>query len=409
MNILFLTPRLPFPPVGGDRVRAFQFIKHLGRSHRVTVVSFVEHPDEARAAEPYRDLFHRLVTVPLLRRRSYLNALVGLASSQPLQVCYYRSPDMRAALAREFAGNSYDVCFCFMIRVAQYLDQVPVRKVVDFCDAQAIFHRRSAALAHGLRRSTLIHAVEAKRIGPYEIGWVNRADVAIFISTVDAEYCRRPENADRIAIVRNGVDTNAFPFHPGPRDENRIVYMGNMRTFQNTDAVTYFVEEIFPLVRKQRPHAVLHIVGNAPSKDVQRLHDGKGVIVTGRVDSVIQYMAAASVMVAPMRAVAGVQNKILESLAVGTPVVTTSIGAEGLDPRVMTIADTPPAFADATVALMTDPARRNEIAAAGRACIETQYTWEKTLAGLDSLLEGRISDRNRIPTGSNPKAEKTPV
>jgi glycosyltransferase involved in cell wall biosynthesis len=178
--------------------------------------------------------------------------------------------------------------------------------------------------------------------------------------------------------------------------------MGNMRTFQNTDAAVRFANEIFPLVKKERPDAVFYIVGNDPSKRVRALHDGKNVIVTGRVDSVIPHLAGAAVFVAPMRAVAGVQNKILEALALGTPVVTSSIGAEGLDRRILTVADTPEDFARATLALMANPARRRELAVSARTYLEANCTWEKALANLDAIVEGK-------PFGRIPAPQSTPA
>jgi sugar transferase (PEP-CTERM/EpsH1 system associated) len=340
VNVLFLTSRLPFPPVGGDRLRTFQVVKHLSRRHRVTIASFVEHAQETDAAAPYRDLYDRLIPVVLPKRQSHLNCLRGLASSEPLQVHYYASPAMRDAVSRELATTRYDAVFCHLIRMAQYLPDHPgVRKVLDFCDAISLLHERSLPLRHGLGWSSLINAIEAKRVGPYERSCIRKADVSIFISSVDADYFQRAGVKGHIAVMSNGVDIDGFPFNSGPRDENRIVFVGNMRTFPNTDAVVYFVEEVFPLIRAARPETRFYVVGNEPSPRVQRLHDGEHVFVTGRVDSVVPYLSSAAVTVAPMRAAAGIQNKILESLAVGTPVVTTHVGAEGLDPGLLAVTD----------------------------------------------------------------------
>jgi sugar transferase (PEP-CTERM/EpsH1 system associated) len=389
MNVLFLTSRLPFPPVGGDRLRTFQFIRYLARRHRVTIASFVEHEDEIRAAAPYEDLFHRLVPVLLPRSQSHLNCLRGLASPEPLQVHYYSSPRMRAVVAEELDRHGHDVVICHLIRMSQYLpDNARVRKVVDFCDAISLLHQRSSELSPGFGVSSVINAVEARRVGPYERAAIENADASIFISGVDADYFRQAGLSDGVAVISNGVDPDQFAFNAEPRDDNRIVFVGNMRTFPNTDAVAYFVEEVFPVILRERPGAKFYIVGNEPSKRVRALHNGDNVIVTGRVDSVIPYVAGAAVVVAPMRTCAGVQNKILESLAVGTPVVTTSMGAEGLEPSIMDIADSPAEFARATIELMKNPHMRRQRAIAGRSYIEKHCTWEKSLESLDSLLEG---------------------
>ena len=386
MNILFLTSRMPFPPVGGDRVRSYQLLRHLAARHKITLVTFVENKEQVKAAAEYGELYDRLVPVPLSRARSYLNSLAGLASSEPLQAHYYTSSRMKAALKDEFARNRYDAALIHMIRMCPYLDDIPVRKVTDLCDALALYHRRATGVTRGVNPSTLIHHVEAKRLGAYERRAIRKSDVALFISKVDAEYYN--ELIDRSAVVCNGVDLEAFPFHAGSRDDNRLVYLGNMKTFQNTDAAVYFATEIFPLIRASRPDAVFTIVGNQPSKRVQALHDGKNIIVTGKVDSVTPHLARAAVFVAPMRAFAGVQNKILESLAVGTPVVATPIGAEGLHPDMLTVADSPQDFAAATLELMADPEARRRRSLAGRKLVESFYSFENTFRDLDELLTG---------------------
>ena len=396
--------------MGGDRLRTFQFVRYLGRRHRVTLASFVEHEDEVRAAEPYREFYQRLVPVVLTKSQSRVNCIRGLASADPLQIHYYSSARMRAVVSEELARGGYDVVICHLIRMVQYLPaNTSVRKVVDFCDAISLLHHRSSELRPMLGVSSIINAVEAHRVGPYERAAIAKVDASIFISGVDADYFRHEGLTHGVTVISNGVDVEPFAFNAEPREDNRIVFVGNMRTFPNTDAVVHFTEEILPLIRRERPDATFYIVGNEPSKAVRDLHDGSSVIVTGRVESVIPYVAKAAVVVAPMRTCAGVQNKILESLAVGTPVVATSMGAEGLEPSIMAVADSPAEFARATVALMKDPSMRRERAIAGRTYVEKHCTWDKALAGLDSILAGTVSDRARIPTGQNQKAGTTSV
>jgi sugar transferase (PEP-CTERM/EpsH1 system associated) len=408
VNILFLTSRLPFPPVGGDRLRTFQFVRYLGRRHRVTIASFVEHEGEVEEAARYRDLYHRLVPVVLPREQSHLNCLRGLASSLPLQVHYYSSPRMRSVVAGELARERYDAVVCHLIRMTKYLpEDGGVRTVVDFCDAISLLHQRNRALAPRFGLQPLINAVEAHRVESYERAAIARADASIFISGVDADHFRQTGLSRGVTVISNGVDTAQFAFDAGPRDDNRIVFVGNMRTFPNTDAVVHFVEEVFPLIRKERPAARFEIVGNEPSKRVRALHDGRSVVVTGRVDSVIPYVAGAALVVAPMRTCAGVQNKILEALAVGTPVVTTTIGAEGLEPGILTIADAPQDFARAALELMNQPHLRRERALVGRSYVEKHYTWEKSLESLDSLLAGPRAGDDPVPRATPPQVSGT--
>jgi sugar transferase (PEP-CTERM/EpsH1 system associated) len=393
VNVLFLTSRLPFPPIGGDRLRTFNFVKHLGQRHRLTIASFVEHEREREAAEPYLGLCDKLITVPLPRTKSYANCLRGLLSARPLQVHYYASPRMQAAVAEEMARQRYDVVICHLIRMAQYLPvDTSVHKVVDFTDAMSLFYTRSAPLRRTFALSSLISSVESKRVLRYEHETMMKTDESIFISGVDADCFRSSGVTSRLGVVSNGVDLERFPFNPTDRDPNRIVFVGNMRTFANTDAVVFFVNSILPVIKRTRPEATFYIVGNQPSKEVRALHDGQSVFVTGLVDSVVPYLSRAVVQVAPMRACAGVQNKILEALAVGTPVVTTTIGAEGLDASLMAVADTPEEMARITLELMQDAEKRRRRALTGREYVEAHCTWSKCLESLDAVLE-RASSR----------------
>lgn len=395
MKILFLTSRLPFPPIGGDRLRTFNFVKYLGARHAVTVVSFVENEREVENAAEHRDLYEKLITVPLPRAKSYLNCVAGVFSSRPLQVHYYRSSRMKAIVDAELASNHYDIVVSHLIRMVQYLPfGGPPRTWIDFTDAISLYHARRSQLPGASSRWSAINWVEARRVGPYERAAMQKADHSIFISSVDAEWFSRSGDG-RIAVVPNGVDLDRFAFEAADYDPDRIVFLGNMRTFPNTDAALFFARDVLPLVRRERPGATFAIVGNQPPPAIRELHNGRDVIVTGAVDSVIPYLREAAVLVAPMRACSGVQNKMLEALAVGTPVVTTSMGAEGLETGTMVIGNTPEEIARATVEVMNDRGRRQALSEAGRRYVETHCTWEQALSGLDTLMDDAGAGRSR--------------
>lgn len=388
MNVLILTSRLPFPPIGGDKLRTFNFIKHISERHRLTLVSFIEHEHELESIGEYRKYCHKLITVRLPKTKSYLNCATGLFSPEPLQVRYYASARMREAVDAELAAEHYDVVVCHLIRMAQYLPaRGSVRTVIDFTDAISMSHSRGVAFRmRGFSRSSVINVIEARRVRPYEEAAMRKADCSIFISAIDADYLADAVPRDRVAIVTNGVDLDQFPFGAEGYDRNRIVFLGNMRTFPNTDAALYFANDVFPLVRQSRPEATFHVVGNQPSRRVRELHDGRSIFVTGRVESVVPFLREAAVVVAPMRVSAGIQNKILEALAIGTPVVATPLAARAFDANVIRVAESPGEIARATLQLMEDEKERRRLSLAGRAYIEQNHTWEKALAGLDALL-----------------------
>lgn len=384
MKILFLTSRLPFPPVGGDKLRTFNFIKHLSRKHEVTLLSFIETEEELKNIDDYKKYYSKLITIKLPKLSSYINCLVGIISNKPLQIFYYQSNDMRNAVQQELL-NSYDTIFCHLIRMSQYMpNNNSIHKVVDFTDAISLNYERSKSYRKGL--FSIINHIEAKRVKQYENTILNKTDIAIFISEVDANFLKTDYSKDKIKIVENGVELDKFQYYDGNYEKNQIVFVGNMRTFPNTDAVLFFYEQILPLIKHRRPKIKFFIVGTEPNQKVKKLHNGKDVIVTGFVDSVIPYLNNSSVFIAPMRVGAGVQNKILEALAVGTPVVTSSIGAEGLKKSVLTIADTPEKFAEKIVTLSEDKDCRREKALNGRNYIEQNYSWRNVLSKLDRVI-----------------------
>ncbi len=385
MKVLFLTSRLPFPPIGGDKLRTFNFIKYLNERHDLTILSFIEDEVELKWISDYRHYYNKLITIKLPVSRSYRNCVKGLFSRIPLQIHYYFSKEMQEAVEKELQ-NGYDTLFCHLIRMAQYLQKDNhIHKVVDFTDAISLNYKRSNSYRKGL--FSFVNLIEAKRVSKYEFDSINRADIAIFISNVDGNYLKNQHNKDKIKIVSNGVDLNKFEVINSKYHTNRIVFLGNMRTFPNSDAVEYFVKEIFPLLKQTIPNLEFHIVGNQPTKNVLKMHDNKNIFVTGFVDSVSSYLKNAAIMVAPMRVGAGIQNKILESLAVGTPVVTTEVGAEGLDEDKLTIANTPQEFYSKAEALIKNRKLRNEMAVIGRKYVENNFQWSKKLYALDEYIK----------------------
>ena len=387
MRILFLTSRLPFPPVGGDRLRAYHLLEHLTHGHSVTLISFVESSDELRTATDHLPRLERLVPIPLSRAVSYGNCIRGLFSRDPLQIHYYRSRRMRKVVYDELRSG-YDVIVCHLIRMAQYLPSSPrIRKIVDLTDAISLNYERARRYRRGPFR--VINRIEAGRVRRYEIDTIRRADSALLISEVDAAYLSSDGNPGGIRIVRNGVALDRFPFAEGRHDPDQICFVGNLRYFPNVDAALYLANDVFPRIRAVRPSARLVVVGANPPKSIQQLADGDSIRVTGLVETVVPYVHRSSILLAPMRVGAGVQNKILESLALGTPVVTTPLGAEGLDPRYLTVGEGAHALADGALQIIGDGELRSSRARAGRSYIERDFRWESVLSTLEDCVAGR--------------------
>ena len=388
MRILFLTPRLPFPPVGGDKLRVFNFIKHLSRNHKIALISFIADPDEANYLIEYASLLERVKTVLLSKEKSYSNACRGILSPKPFQIHYYYLKKMRQLIFQEIESGKYDLVFVHLIRMAEYVkDLRGVPRILDLTDAISLNYERSVRY----RRDVfyLVNLIEKEKVRRYETEIISHFEKNLLISSVDKNYLSRYTDNQNIEIVPNGVDIDYFQFYDGVFDLNRVVFLGNMRTFPNSDAVEYFCKEILPLIRKELPKVKFHIIGSEPSKVVRKLASEPEVVVTGYVKDVRPFLRKAAVSVCPMRVGAGIQNKILESMAMGTPVVSTPEGVEGIEVnpgQEILVSNSSSDFAQKVTELIQNRALRRSISLNARRLVEKKYTWEITLNQLDHII-----------------------
>lgn len=236
----------------------------------------------------------------------------------------------------------------------------------------------------------IICAIERKRVLSYEGRILNSFDKSILVSLNDKKYLGQFFDVSNVEVIQNGVDLEYFSYFNGEYNKNKIVFIGNMRTVPNVDAAIYFAREVFPIIRKEVPKAEFFIVGSEPAKKVYNLASkSNNIYVTGFVEDVRTYLQSAAVSVSPMRYGAGIQNKILESMAVGTPVVSTSIGLEGInatpDKEIM-VGDLPEIFAKRVLDFMRDSSLRKSVSTTGRMLVEKHYSWEKVLEKLNFLI-----------------------
>jgi sugar transferase (PEP-CTERM/EpsH1 system associated) len=394
VRILALTPRLPWPPLGGDKLRAYEFLSRLAGRHEVDLVSFVEGVDEAGEA---RELARRhpgisVETVLLPAWRSTFQSGVGLLTSDPLQVHYYRSRAMQALVNARLAARRHDAVYAHLLRMAQYVEAWRgVRRVCDMTDAVSMVFAR--AQAHRRDWFRFFNALECARLRAYEPEVVRRLDATVLISSVDVEeLVRNGAPKEKLAVVNNGVDRAFFAPRATSFDANRLVFVGNLRSFANADAALVILREIFPRVRAAVPEARLDVVGVNPPPAVTAYDGREGVRVTGRVDDVRPFVENAAVSLCPVRVAGGVQNKILESLALAVPVVTSPEGFEGLGAREghdgVRIARTPEEHANAAVALLRDPEERRELGRRGADFIARSYDWDRQVDALERVLAG---------------------
>lgn len=389
MKILFMTSRIPYPPQAGGRLRAYYLLKHLSRKHDIHLISFVESPLQDASKTELSKLASRIDLVPLSKTASYARCALSLFGKKPLQVAYYSTGKMRRLVQDVLQACHFDAVICHLIRMDQYIRNVNIPKILEMTDSLSLHYSRAAHYKRGL--SWLINHIEEKRIRTHESGVTSDFDATIVVSKADNEHLESLGANGRIEIVPNGVDAGSFTPGTGEREPHSIVFVGNMPYPPNRDAAVFLAKDVMPLVWQDIPDARLYLVGANPPRSVRRLSAHPFVDVTGFVDDVRDYYRRGALFVALMRFGAGIQNKVLEAMACGCPVLTSPIGAHaivGADERSIAVA--PPApddAASAIVSLLKNPDKCRELAANARRLVEQNYAWDKVLGTLDDIID----------------------
>ncbi|PXW97068.1 glycosyltransferase involved in cell wall biosynthesis [Sphaerotilus hippei] len=390
-RLLILTPRYPYPVIGGDRLRIYYLCKVLAQHFRLTLLSLCESESEMCAPTPDDGVFECIERVYLSRTRSRLSALVALPSRTPLQVAYYWSPEFHRRI--EALAPAHDGLLAHLIRTGDAIRHLPQPKFLEMTDAISLNYARvSRESGAALDLRTQVYRVEAKRLEAYERAVVDDFDYSFLVSDIDRQFLfgRDAARLAKVMVCSNGVDLGGRPYrfeHAG-RD---VVFIGNMTTLQNLDMATFMATDVLPLVRARQPQSRLRVIGRIREGDAAALLRHNGVDVTGEVPNVAAAAQGGGVGVCPMRLGAGVQNKVLEYMALGLPTVTTALGLEGFaarDGHELMVANDASAFAAAVLMLLEDRDAAQAMAAAGRRYVEDHHSWTAMLQPMvDAVVE----------------------
>lgn len=378
MKILCLTSRFPYPPNRGDRLRAFNFIKHLSADHKITLLSFLSQETRAEHLAAMEQYCRTIQVVPGSTLRSIWSVCRNVWRSEPLQVLYYRSKKMQRLVDHQIASGAFDAVYVHLFRMAPYVARhTDLYRIVDLTDI--ISEEITLSLPYRSLMWRLIYQVEGPRIVRYERWVADTFDETWLIS--QAGYCALHEVCPQanLKVVPNGVDLDRFCPTAAMPEPDSLVFVGHLQVFHNIDAAVYLAREVLPRVRAQVPACKLWIVGADPSPTVQQLAADPSVTVTGFVPDLNAYLNRASVFVAPLRFAAGIQNKVLEAMAAGRPVVTTKIVNAGLGAqpgRDLMVANEPAEMAASILQLLRDEQLRVDMGRAARAFIQKRYTWQ---------------------------------
>ncbi|OWQ87498.1 glycosyl transferase family 1 [Roseateles aquatilis] len=392
-RLLILTPRYPYPVIGGDRLRIFFICKVLSAHFRLTLLSLCESEAEMTSALPMDGVFDRIERVYLPKWRSRLNTLLALPTRTPLQNAYYRSAEFRGRI--KSLAPEHDGVLAHLIRTGDAIRDLPQPKFLEMTDAISLNYARVGRE----RRASLdlrsqVYRIESERLEAYERAVVDDFDHSFLVSAIDREFLFGNDagRLARVTVVSNGVDLSSLPYDFSPVTGD-LVFIGNMTTLQNLDAVQYMAREILPLIRRDRPEVRLRVIGRIGPNERTQLEHIDGVVVTGQVDSVAVAAHGGAIGVCPMRLGAGVQNKVLEYMALGLPTVSTSIGLEGFHARdgvELAVADDPSSFAARVLRLLDDRAAASRMAQAARAHVESHHSWEAMLQPMVDVIARRL-------------------
>ncbi|HVF93733.1 MAG TPA: TIGR03087 family PEP-CTERM/XrtA system glycosyltransferase [Sphingomonas sp.] len=384
-ELLFLAHRVPFPPDRGDKIRGFHILRHLAARHRVHLVAFADEIADRHPPAAFSDPLASCTIIP----RTKANAIAGiqaLASRRPISLAAFDHPAMHEAIARTLAEHPIAAVHCYSGQMAQYLPR-RLPAVMDFADVDSA---KFEQLATGSRQPIAwLLRREARLLAAFERGVARAVTASLFVTDAEAALFRERGGEGRVLAVENGIDAVFFgpgaAFAPVDAAPPLIVFTGQMDYRPNVDAVTAFVRDTLPRVQATHPDARFAIVGRAPTAAVRALA-GRSVVVTGAVDDIRGWLAAATVCVAPLAVARGIQNKVLEAMAMARPVVASEAAAEGIDHggTILVAADAD-AQAGAIAALLDDPAAAARQGQAARARVLARYDWAARLAALDSL------------------------
>jgi polysaccharide biosynthesis protein PslH len=406
MRILLLTPQRPYPPHQGTTLRNFNLIKELAKRHTVCVLSFLEPDQNPAEPGPLPQLCQWLETIPAPQRSTILRLRQMLTTPRPDMTWRLWSPQFNERLAERLRLEPFDVVEIEGIEMAPYLPTIEAAQsrpliIYDAHNAEWILQKRAflADIKNPLRWAAAAYSwVQWRRLRRYEADLLRRVNHTIAMSTPDQAALRDVAPDAPLTVVPNGVDLAAYTSFQGEPIPYDLLFTGKMDFRPNIDAALWFGWQVLPLIQAQRPQTTFAVVGQRPHPRLDVLRQNPGITITGYVDDVRPYLAGATVYVAPLRVGGGTRLKLLEAMAMRKPIISTTVGAEGfpvVNDQELILADEPEAFAQVVLNLLTNPARRAQLAAAGSAFAHAHYGWDTLAPQLERVYQMHSLPANR--------------
>lgn len=387
LNILFLLPRYPFPLIGGDRVKPYYILKHLAKEHHVTLVTFFQ---GKKFTESLRNSVKKLGVdlhvIPLNPLNAGVNSLAKLMSKKPLEILYYEQKQYHEEVEKLIDEQHFDVAFSFFMRTAEYLKNVQIPNILMAEDCRTEYQKRSYEGSKNLKQK-LIRFWEWKKLAKYEPKIVTYFDAVTLVSNEDIALMKALNPDANYRLLSNGVDIERFV--PDPKVKRKdLLFTGKFDVWANELMASRIVNEILPIVKKEIPEIKLVLAGANPSKSIMKM-ESDDVEIYSNVPEIVSYLQKAAVYVHPHYGGSGIQNKLLEAMSAGCPVVTTNTGNQGIygtDGENIMIADTSEEIARKVIMLLKNQELSKTISTNARTHIVNTHSWEAIYTQCDDII-----------------------
>jgi len=398
VKILYLCHRFPFPPKRGGKIRPFNMIRHLANSHDVTVASLARSPEEAREGAGIASFCSRYVMAEVSNPIQVARMVARVPTVTPSSMGFFYSPVLARRVRDLLARDRYELIFVHCSSVAQYVESVRgIPKILDFGDMDSqkwleYARYKPFPLSTG-------YWLEGKKLEREEIRLARQFDMCTATTRAEWETLASYGNGFDSDWFPNGVDSTFFAPTGEPYDPDTISFVGRMDYYPNQECMFDFCANVLPLLRERRPTIKLTIVGADPPPAVKKLGRLPGVTVTGSVPDVRPYVRGSALMVAPLNIARGTQNKILEAMAMGVPVVTSGVAAGGVDAleqEHFLVARTYQDYSAAVLRILEDPKERDRLARAGRDRVLRHHAWPYSMKRLDAVIERCLTKRTQL-------------
>ncbi|MCP5024426.1 MAG: TIGR03087 family PEP-CTERM/XrtA system glycosyltransferase [bacterium] len=386
MNILFLAQRIPYPPNRGDKITSWRLIERMSRDHEVTVIAFAHDDGDHKAAKVLNEEKGiRTITIDHNERAKKIGALPLLLTGKPLTLGVFGSKALQAEVDKLISNT--DFAYAFSSSMGAFLLPHSLPWVMHIAELDSDKWRQYS------RRASIpmswVYGREANTLLRFEQKLAAAAITNVLCTPLEEDIFKDQIPGFHTTVLQNGVDLEFFQPAPEKAEPGRLVFTGVMDYLPNIDACVHFVQDILPLIRAKHPEVRFDIVGSKPTSEVQTLASTPGVTVTGYVDDIRVWSHKASIAVAPLRIARGIQNKVLEALSMGLPVVGSTSATQGVQGKPgehYWVTDDPAEHARMVIDLLDNPATAQELGRIGRKFVEDHYDWEVTLKPLDQIL-----------------------